>query len=294
MPRRRRGQPPTLPLAGVKLPVGAVFNPRISDPAFRLLAVVTACSHETGWCDLNNTQLADVLGVSRQFVSRLIRELGDAGLLDDETLPGGDHRLTPATPSGDTAAVILVDTGRARKAAPREAVVQTQNIASQPLAPLPSSEGEYQGGQVEGLDQPFARLAALWVRYFGDITPVEADYLGDFLDDPALARLAEQGQETAETWITAAIEETALAKAKNPIKYFLAILNNWIKCGTRKPQKGTNNATSTPDHAASTGPGRTGPGDRNTAVAAILDRLESGQLEPDGARQQLAVYGHVL
>lgn len=287
MPRRRRGQPPTLPPAGVKLPVGAVFNPRISDPAFRLLAVVTACSHEAGWCDLNNTQLADVLGVSRQFVSRLIRELGDAGLLDDETLPGGDHRLTPAIPSGDTTAVILVDAGRARKAAPPESV-QTQDIASPPLP-----EGEHQEGRAGGVDQPFARLAALWVRYFGDITPVEADYLGDFLDDPTLARLAEQGRETAEAWITAAIEETALAKAKKPSKYFLAILNNWIKCGTRKPQKGTNNANPAPDHAANTSPGQS-PGDRNTAIAAILDRLESGQLKPDDARQQLAVYGHVL
>jgi hypothetical protein len=153
----------------------------------------------------------------------------------------------------------------------------TDNIKQDMLPPV----------DISPIDAPFGRISARWCKYFDDISAVEADLLGDFLDDKELVRLANEATETAEVWILAAIEETAIAKAKQPIKYLRKVLNNWIQRGYRiPPQKGQQDATPNGTHER--------PGNVESNVESILDQLERGDIEPGEARRQLAAYGHIL
>jgi hypothetical protein len=341
MPRRRKGDTTTLPPRSLKLPVAAVFNPKLSHPAFRLLAIVTAYSFDTGWCDLNNQQLADLLGVSRQFVSRLLRDLSANDLVSDTTLAGDKRKLTPVSDDslpwrGDLVGRGLFEPvdrtieqqapltgGRASRSSrtPHKSGLSTEDntvlstrdnlnapVVEEQINKKDSSTTTKAAGMSTRdniknmlpvvdktpLDQAFARVAARWVNYFEDISPVEADLVGDFLDDPPLIKLAQASAESPDDWLIAAIEETALAKAKTPAKYFRTVLTNWINRGYRTPPQGESNAPTATPGPKGTSQANPGNPDRTAAIIAILDQLDSGRLSPDDARRQLAAYGHVL
>lgn len=336
MPRRRKGNNYSLPPREIRIPRQAIFNQDVSDAAFRLLAVIAALSWETGACDLNNSQLAQVLGKSRQFVSSLLRDLSAMDLVSDLTLDGkrcleltfaddsspwrgdlfgrglfeaADGTFEPQAPpksgrasgSSRTPHVLsttdntVLSTGDNINAHVEEEESLKDKIDSSSSGPGMSTGDNIKQDMLSGvdntfLDEPFARISALWCRYFGDITAVEADLLGDFLDDGTLGNLAAQGGETAEVWIVAAIEEAAMAEAKQPVRYFRKTLNNWI-------QRGNRSSLSTPKgqqviheqtHEQN---GRNGSQSDAGAIKAILDSLERGEISPDTARQQLAAGG---
>lgn len=323
MPRRRQGNTTTLPPRKIKLPVAAIFNKKLSDPAFRLLAVVTAYSWEFGYCDLTNKQLGDVLGVSRQFVSRLLGEC--YGLLVEQTLQGrrllrpvdgtiGDADSPSRTPHDITGAGVLSTQDNIKKdmlfsVDENGTLLSTQDninglhVEEEERVLIDSSSSERGVLSTQdnikqdmllsvdnnGIDAAFGRIAARWVHYFGDIGPAVGDLLGDFLDDPDLASLAREAEEPPEAWLMAAIEETGLAEARNPAKYFRKVLSDWIKRGYRTPPQGDS-------HAANGSDNQNEPAslDGRAAIEAILDRFESGELGPDAARRQLAAYGVVL
>lgn len=307
MPRRGKGETVTLPPRHVRILVSAVVNPRLSHPAFRLLALVSAYSWETGWCDLNNQQLAEMLGVSRQFVSRLIGVNKSYGLLVEKTLQGrrflqpvdgtiGDADSPSRTPHAvlsttDNTVLSTTDNindeeeeslnNRESSSSERGGMSTTDNINQDMLSVVDNN----------GIDAVFGRVAARWVHYFRDIGPAVADLLGDFLDDPELSRLARGVEESPEVWVMAAIEETGLAEARKPAKYFRKVLSDWIRRGYRakeEQQDAKNESRSGPVEGAGQSD------DQRKAIHHILDRFEAGQLGPDEARRQLAVYGYAF
>lgn len=310
MPRRRRGEVTALPPRHIKLLVAATLNPRLSHPAFRLLALVAAYSWETGWCELNNQQLADMLGVSRQFVSRLIGENKRYGLLVEKTLQG--HRFlqpvdgtlgdadspfrTPHAVLSTTDNIVLSTTdninsveeeslkNRESSSTERGGMSTTDNIN---IFTLPVVDNG------DGMDAAFGRVAARWVYHFGDIRPIIGDLLGNFLDDPDLARLAAKAEESPEIWIMAAVEETALTEdVRDPGRYFRRTLTNWINQGYRIPPQAQGDQDAR--HRNDTATNGTNSDDQRAAIHALLDRFESGELGADEARRQLAAFGYVL
>jgi hypothetical protein len=310
----------------------------LSHPAFRLLAIITANSYSSGWCDLNNQQLAEMMNVSRQYVSSLLRELA-IDLVSDTTLDGKrclkptltddsspwrgdlDGRGLFETVDGTIEQQALPDGRRASRSSrtPHKILSTGDNSGlstgdningsheeeeNKILIESSSSEGGglSTGDNIKkdmllpvdnsGIDAAFGRVAARWCHYFGDISPVVADLLGDFLDDPELAGLAAAVEESPEAWLMAAIEETGLAEARNPAKYFRKVLSDWIRRGYRTPQQQGDNrhAASKSDHQQDAPASLDG----RAAIEAILDRFESGEIDRDEAKRQLAAYGVVL
>lgn len=100
-------------------------------------------------------------------------------------------------------------------------------------------------------DLDFARIAAAYTRYCGELDNTISDLLGDYLDDSVLAQIAAVHGENPVDWILSAIQEAGLNKAQKPANYFRAILRDWISRGNRQPlQKvstnGTHKETETP------------------------------------------------
>lgn len=307
MPRRARGETTKLPPRHVRILTAAVVNPRLSHPAFRLLGLVAAYSWETGGCDLNNQQLAEMLGVSRQFVSRLIGENKSYGLMVEKTLQGrrflqpvdgtiGDADSPSRTPHGllsTTDNTVLSTTDNINDVEEESIKSNKDSSSSRGVLSTTDNINDYMLSVVDnsGIDAAFGRVAARWCHYFGDISPAVADLLGDFLDDPDLARLAGAAEELPEAWLRAAIEETGLAEARNPAKYFRKVLSDWIRRGFRTPPQGDNgNGASGSDHQQDEPVSLDG----RQLIEAILDRFEAGELSRDDAKQQLAAYGVVL
>jgi hypothetical protein len=114
-------------------------------------------------------------------------------------------------------------------------------------------------------DPDFAEITALWCQYFGDISPVVADLIGDYLDDPEVEKLA--GEDGAAVWVLEAIKETALNEANSPNKYFRAVMNDWIRSGRKT---GGDNAANRSD----SGPDKKTGGERlSEAAQEKLNRL---------------------
>lgn len=323
--------------------VRPLLDRRLSASAYRLYSLILCLSRETGSCDLDNAELGALLGLSREYVRRLLGEIAmdlvqvrtlegrrvlqpvALDLAEDSALYGRrlfepeDVTIGLTTPKNNGAgedfpsctphengsdsvsvnyscslASTIVDASdRRRRLINTNLKDSSSSFLSSTIVDDKAIPSTIVDDMPEfGLDLSFAAIMARWDRCFGDIRTSEADILSDYLDDPELAATATAAGETPADWIQAAIIETDLAKARNPIKYLRAVLNDWLKRGSRTPKGETNavssgSSTSGNDAAAATI-------DRDAAIRDILDRFDSGQLGPAEAKEQLAGLGYVL
>lgn len=345
MPRRRGLKVSFPPRGKFNSFVSALLDRRMSPAAYRLYNLILALSWEKGTCDLDNAELGSLLGMSREYVRRLLGEIAmdlvqvrtldgrrvlcpaSLDLAEDSALygrrllepvdgtigvtitkeKGGDEDTPSRTPYANmpkkpgsvnyscSVASTIVDASNEEEDSINTDLKDSFFI---PDGGVPSTivDGKSlsstivdDNGNSPGIDLVFAQVMAKWDRCFGDIRSSESDIIGDFLDDPGVAAAAAKGGEQAVDWILAAIEETDLAKASKPIKYFRAVMNDWLKRGTRKSKK-EQDATST----SSSSNGSVAAADRDRDIRAILDAWERGDLDGVEAKRRLAALGHIF
>lgn len=354
MPRRRKKV--SLPPRGkFYSPVAALLDRRMKPASYRLYNLILALSWETGYCDLDNAELGDLLGLTREYVRSLLGEIAmdlvhvrtldgrrvlcptSLDLAEDsalhgrrliETVDGTNWETIPKDKNGDEdipsrtphASIPAKKPGSVNYSCSDASTIvdgmneeeesinndlkdsffspngQSSTIVDDTRQTSTIVDGKGQSSTIvdvtvkpPGIDLAFAQVMAKWDRCFGNIRTSEADIIGDFLDDPQVGAAAAQGGEQAVDWIMAAIEETDLAKANKPIKYFRAVLNDWLRRGTRTREK-EQNATST----SSNSNGSETATDRDREIRTILDKWERGDLDGDAARRRLGELGYVL
>ena len=80
-----------------------------------------------------------------------------------------------------------------------------------------------------------ARLAELYQRYLGPVTPVIADLLREFLDRQEVQTVAADDGEPPADWLAVAITETALSNPAHPPRLLRTIVEDWLQRGSRHP-----------------------------------------------------------
>lgn len=232
-----------LPPRYLKTPIKPLFNHDISDAAYRLYHIILAFCWETGECDLSNSDFAALVDKSRQYIGKLLGELYSCQLLVEETLD--DHRLIkPLNETNCQPASYSTDAGNCslqngENIVSSSAVVDVFINSSNVNLPTTTREAETPVSpdeQLQFTDKDYALITSKWQHYFGVISPIMCNKIGDYLDDKDLLRRCNIAESRPAEWILDAVEQTALAKPRNEQRYFIRIINDWINNGREDKQ----------------------------------------------------------